>query len=60
MKTIHVSDMKCMHCQKTISTALKKAGITAEVKLEDKTVTVAEENYEQAKEVISSVGFNAE
>ncbi len=60
MKTIHVSDMKCMHCQMTISTALKKAGITAEVKLEDKTVTVAEENYEQAKEVISSVGFNAE
>lgn len=60
MKTIHVLDMKCMHCQKTISTALKKAGITAEVKLEDKTVIVAEENYEQAKEVISSVGFNAE
>lgn len=60
MKTIHVSDMKCMHCHKTISTALKKAGITAEVKLEDKTVTVAEENYEQAKEVIRTVGFNAE
>lgn len=60
MKTIHVSDMKCMHCYKTISTALKKAGITAEVKLENKTVTVDEENYEQAKEVISSVGFNAE
>lgn len=59
MAVIKVSDMMCMHCVATISKALDAAGVPAQVKLEDKTVTVDDAAVSAAVAAISAAGYDA-
>lgn len=49
--------MKCMGCVHKIEDLLKTNSIEAEVKLEDKTVTINETDANKAKTLIKSVGY---
>lgn len=49
--------MKCMGCVHKIEDILKTNSIEAEVKLEDKTVTISETDANKAKTLIKSVGY---
>lgn len=57
---IKVPDMMCGHCVATLEKALAKRGISAAVSLENKTVTVADEEAEQAKAVIVKTGYKVQ
>ena len=57
MAEIKVEGMHCPMCVKRISETLENAGITAEVNLETKTVSVADADAEKAKEEIEDIGF---
>ena len=57
MKEIHVSDMKCIHCQEKIEKALRRKGIPATIDLEGKTVSVPEEQAGLAEEAIRQAGY---
>lgn len=52
-----VSNMKCMGCVHKIEDILKTNSIEAEVKLEDKTVTINEADTNKAKTLIKSIGY---
>lgn len=49
--------MKCMGCVHKIEDILKTNSIEAEVKLEDKTVTINEADANKTKTLIKSVGY---
>lgn len=49
--------MKCMGCVHKIEDLLKTNSIEAEVKLEDKTVTINEADINKAKTLIKSIGY---
>lgn len=49
--------MKCMGCVHKIKDILKTNSIEAEVKLEDKTVTINEADINKAKALIKSIGY---
>lgn len=57
MKEIHVTDMKCIHCQEKIEKALKRKGIKSTIDLENKTVSVEEKDVPTAVDCISSAGY---
>ncbi len=57
MAEIKVEGMHCPVCVKRISEALENAGITAEVNLETKTVSVNDADVIKAKEEIEDLGF---
>lgn len=60
MKEIHVTDMKCIHCQEKIEKALKRKGITAQAQLEEKRILVEEKDAEKAVEAIAQAGYTPE
>ena len=60
MKDIRVPDMRCMHCRARILKGLTEAGISAEVDLDSKNVTVPDSAAKKAAEVITALGFTAE
>ena len=59
---ISVPDMHCEHCVKRIDTALSSVGISFEVSLENKTVTVdgCENCLKTALSEIEDLGFTPE
>jgi len=59
MKTIKVSDMRCIHCKERIEKGLKEANIEATIDLENKRVSVADEKLAEAIDVIDDLGFDA-
>lgn len=61
MITYKVEEMSCNHCVSRIEKALTEAGIEHEVSLENKTVTIQDEqkNGEKAVELLDDLGFSA-
>ena len=57
MTKLIVSNMKCMGCVHKIEDILKTNSIEADVKLEDKTVTINEADANKAKTLIKSIGY---
>ena len=60
MVTFKVKNMRCEHCSARIEDALKKENIEAEVRLADKTVTVADDKREAVSGLLDDLGFEAE
>lgn len=60
MKTFTVKDMRCEHCAARIEKAFAEEGIPCEVRLEGKTVTVADEHVQAAASLLDDLGFTAE
>ncbi len=58
MKKIMVSDMMCNHCVKTIKEKFDSEDVECEVDLSTKTVTVEDDDYEEAIKLIKKAGFN--
>lgn len=59
MKTIKVTDMHCGHCVARIEKALAAEKIEAQVRLEDKIVTVADDKVAAVCEILDDLGFTA-
>lgn len=61
MITYKVEEMSCNHCVSRIEKALTEAGIRHKVSLENKTVTIEDEqnNGEKAVEILDDLGFSA-
>lgn len=59
MIVFKVNDMMCGHCEKRIKDAFEKAGISAQVELESKTVKVDEKDEKAASELLDDLGFDA-
>ncbi len=61
MITYKVEEMSCNHCVSRIEKALTEAGIGHKVSLENKTVTIEDEqnNGEKAVEILDDLGFSA-
>ncbi len=59
MANIFVEDMHCEKCVERITNALGAAGISAEVNLETKTVTVDDSVAAKAAEELDDIGFTA-
>ena len=61
-ETINVEGMKCVHCAKKVTDALKTNKVKATVDLENKSVTVKYDetkiNLETIKSIINELGFN--
>ncbi|MDD6478301.1 MAG: heavy-metal-associated domain-containing protein [Oscillospiraceae bacterium] len=59
---ISVQDMHCEHCVKRIDTALEEAGLSYDISLEDKTVSITgcEKCLEKAVSAIEDLGFTPE
>jgi copper chaperone len=63
MKTFKVPEMHCEHCVARINKALKGAGISHEVDLDKKTVTITDDTESTVKETVElldDLGFTAE
>ena len=61
-KTFHVTDMACEHCVARIHKAMEEEGLTHEISLENKTVTVTgcEKCFASAAEILDDLGFTVE
>lgn len=59
MNVLKVNDMHCGKCIERITNAFNAAGLTFQVKLEDKTVSVegGEKEVAKAKEELDDLGF---
>ena len=56
--TLNVPNMTCNHCVRTITMALMKEKIVADINLDNQTVTVSDnENINKVKSVIESAGY---
>lgn len=60
MKTIKVPGMMCRMCVNRISSAMTEAGISVQIDLASKTVTVSAESVSKAIEILDDLGFDAE
>jgi len=62
MTTLQVPEMHCEKCVERIGKALEGAGLTYEISLENKTVTIdgCEHCVAAAKELLDDLGFDAE
>ena len=62
MTTLQVPEMHCEKCVERIGMALEGAGLTYEISLENKTVTIdgCEHCVAAAKELLDDLGFDAE
>lgn len=60
MKVLKVPDMHCSKCVTRITNALQAEGISFEVDLANKTVSVEEAKVPQAKDALDDIGFAAE
>lgn len=56
--TLHIKDMECKHCVASVENALQEEKITAEISLEQQTVTVIEEDVSLAMNVIEQAGYH--
>ena len=54
---LSVPNIMCEECREKIQNALKERGVTGEINLRFKTVTVADEDEEKVREAIASVGY---
>lgn len=59
MTILNVADMHCEKCVSRISNALTEAGVTFEVNLEAKTVSVEDGKVDLAIEELDDLGFEA-
>lgn len=60
MKTYRCEEMMCNGCVSRIDKGLDQAGISHEVNLEAKTVTIEDESAcEKAVEILDDLGFSA-
>lgn len=59
MKTLKVPGMMCQMCVKRITKALTDEGITAQVDLATKTVTVSSELAQKVISILDDIGFDA-
>ncbi len=57
METIIVTNMRCVRCRERIEKGLLEAGISADVELETKSVTVKPEDREQTIRVLTELGY---
>lgn len=60
MSQFKVQDMTCGHCEKTITTALQKAGADFSVDLKAKTVEVRNLADEAVTELLKDLGYTPE
>mgnify|MGYP000849935076 CR=1 FL=1 len=59
--TVKVTNMTCNHCVRTITMALMKEKIVAEINLSDQTVTVNHPvDEEKVKAVIQDAGYDVQ
>lgn len=57
--TLHVTNMTCNHCVRTITMALMKEHIVAEINLDKQTVQVSDNlDLAKVKSVIESAGYS--
>ncbi len=61
MTTLQVPGMHCEKCVERITSALRAAGLSFQVSLKDKTVTLdgTQENVKTAMEELDDLGFEA-
>lgn len=57
MKKLIVPDMHCPKCVARINAAFAEDGITCEISLEEKSVSVAPDDVAQATETLDDLGF---
>jgi copper chaperone len=57
MTTIKVKEMHCEKCVARITKAFEEEGLKFKVSLEDKTVTVEEDDVDTAKDILEDLGF---
>ena len=60
MKIYKVPGMHCINCVNRIKKAFDAENIVAEIKLDDKTVAVKENDAAKAAEILDDLGFDAE
>lgn len=62
MAVLKAEDMMCDHCVERIKNGLEGVGIEAKVNLNEKTVTIDDDDavVDKAKEVLGDLGFFAE
>lgn len=58
MEKLKVIDMNCEHCVKKIAAALDKAGIDAEICLEEKTIAIDPEDRSEAQKALAAAGYH--
>ncbi len=58
MVILHVNDMNCQHCVKTIEQALKEANVDGTISLDNKSITIKQtSDVEAAMAAVSNAGF---